>query len=181
MQIEKVESNETIENFIEEEQEKYEDKNGVVCNYTPFCFTAQIDNELVGAIAGATCFSEVYIDELVVKEVYRGKNIGSKLINAVEDYWKNIISAGKEEYGDGFSLGYTFPIDDDTYAYCINDDKIDLHKIANSYEHLMTFKDKATLLKLEEQLDFDFIVHDGVKIGLWFKPLDDSLIERLLK
>ena len=103
------------------------------------------------------------------------------LINAVEDYWKNIISTGKEEYGDGFSLGYTFPIDDDTYAYCINDDKIDLHKIANSYEHLMTFKDKATLLKLEEQLDFDFIVHDEVKIGLWFKPLDDSLIERLLK
>jgi hypothetical protein len=44
---------------------KSEAKNEVVCNYTPFCFTAMIDGELVGAIAGATCFSEVYIDESV--------------------------------------------------------------------------------------------------------------------
>ena len=42
MQIEKVESNDAIENFIEEEHEKYEVKNEVVCNYTPFCFTAKI-------------------------------------------------------------------------------------------------------------------------------------------
>ena len=89
MQIEKVESNENIENFIEEEQEKYESKNGVVCNYTPFCFTARIGDELVGAISGATCFSEVYIDELVVKEEYRGKNIGSQLMNAVEKFYKD--------------------------------------------------------------------------------------------
>lgn len=89
MQIEKVESNENIENFIEEEQEKYESKNGVVCNYTPFCFTARIGDELVGAISGATCFSEVYIDELVVKEEYRGKNIGSQLMNAIEKFYKD--------------------------------------------------------------------------------------------
>ena len=89
LQIEKVESNDVIENFIEEEQEKYEAKNEVVCNYTPFCFTAMIDGELVGAIAGATCFSEVYIDELVVKEEHRGKNIGSQLMSAVENYYKD--------------------------------------------------------------------------------------------
>ena len=89
MKIEKVESNEEIENFIEEEQEKYEAKNGIVCNYTSFCFIAKENDELVGAIAGATFFSEVYIDELVVKEDLRGKDIGTKLINAVEEYYKD--------------------------------------------------------------------------------------------
>ena len=89
MKIEKVESNEKIENFIEEEQQKYEAKHGVVCNYTPFCFIAKENDEMVGAIAGATFFSEVYIDELVVREDQRGKEIGTKLINAVEEYYKN--------------------------------------------------------------------------------------------
>lgn len=88
MKIEKVETNENIDNFIEEEHQKYEKKNGVVCNYTPFCFVAKIDDELVGAIAGATFFSEVYIDELVVKEEHRGKDIGTKLVKAVEEYYK---------------------------------------------------------------------------------------------
>ena len=89
MKIEKVESNKEIENFIEEEHQKYEDKNGVVCNYTPFCFIAKENDELMGAIAGATFFSEVYIDELVVREDQRGKDIGTKLINAVEEYYKD--------------------------------------------------------------------------------------------
>ena len=89
MKIEKVESNEEIENFIEEEHQKYEAKNGVVCNYTPFCFIAKENDELMGAIAGAIFFSEVYIDELVVREDQRGKDIGTKLINAVEEYYKD--------------------------------------------------------------------------------------------
>ena len=89
MKIEKVESNKEIENFIEEEHQKYEAKNGVVCNYTPFCFIAKENDELMGAIAGAIFFSEVYIDELVVREDQRGKDIGTKLINAVEEYYKD--------------------------------------------------------------------------------------------
>jgi len=102
------------------------------------------------------------------------------LINAVEDYWKNIISEGDEAFGDGFSLGYVFPVDDKTFTYCINNDKIELLKIADSYEDLIRFTDKARLLRLEEQADFDFIVNDDVKIGLWFKPLEEKLIEKLL-
>ena len=89
MKIEKVESNKKIENFIEEEHQKYKAKNGVVCNYTPFCFIAKENDELMGAIAGATFFSEVYIDELVVREDQREKDIGTKLINAVEEYYKD--------------------------------------------------------------------------------------------
>lgn len=89
MNIEKIESSDQIENFIEEEHEIYETKNGIECNYKPFCFVARIDEKVVGAIAGATFFSEVYIDELVVKEEYRGQDIGTELIKAVEDYYKD--------------------------------------------------------------------------------------------
>ena len=48
MIIEKVESNEEIEKFIEEEQQKYETKHDIECNYTPFCFVAKDEDELVG-------------------------------------------------------------------------------------------------------------------------------------
>ena len=89
MNIEKVELTEKLENFIEEEQVKYETKNNITCNFKPFSFIAKINEEIVGAISGATCFSEVYIDELVVKEEQRGKNIGTELIKAVEEYYKD--------------------------------------------------------------------------------------------
>ena len=89
MTIEKMESNDLIETFIEAEQVKYEDQNGISCNYTPFCFVAKIDDTIVGAISGATFFAEIYIDELVVKEAYRGKGIGTELIDTVLEYYKD--------------------------------------------------------------------------------------------
>ena len=90
MNIEKVKITDEIEEFIEKEQEKYESKNDIECNYTPFCFVAKLNNEIVGSISGATFFKEVYIDELVVKEEYRNQNIGTKLVKYVEDYYKDL-------------------------------------------------------------------------------------------
>ena len=87
MKIEKVESNREIDAFIEAEQEKYEAENGILCNYTPFCFTATVEDEIVGAVTGAAFFSEIYMDELVVKEAHRGKGIGTRLIQAVEEFY----------------------------------------------------------------------------------------------
>ena len=89
MTIEKMESNDLIEPFIEAEQVKYEEQNGISCNYTPFCFVAKNDDTIVGAISGATFFAEIYIDELVVKEAYRGKGIGTELIDTVLEYYKD--------------------------------------------------------------------------------------------
>ncbi|MBD5527332.1 MAG: GNAT family N-acetyltransferase [Lachnospiraceae bacterium] len=88
MVIEKMESNEELEKLIDEELERYETKNGVVYNHTPFSFFAKENDEIIGAITGFTCYSEVYIDELVVMENHRGKNIGTQLINTVEEYYK---------------------------------------------------------------------------------------------
>ena len=84
-----MESNDLIETFIEAEQVKYEEQNGISCNYTPFCFVAKNDDTIVGAISGATFFAEIYIDELVVKEAYRGKGIGTELIDTVLEYYKD--------------------------------------------------------------------------------------------
>lgn len=75
-------------NIIEEELEKYDIKNEVACNYTPFGFIAEENGNFIGAVTGYTCFAEVYIDDLVVKEEYRGKGIGKKLLKEVENYYK---------------------------------------------------------------------------------------------
>ena len=88
MEISKVELNSKIEAFIEAEQEKYETVNGISCNYTPFCFVAKCGDEMTGAVSGASFFSEVYIDELAVKDGYRGKGIGTQLIKAVEEFFR---------------------------------------------------------------------------------------------
>ena len=87
MEINKVELDPKVETFIESEQEKYGARNGIHCNYTPFCFVAKHSDEITGAVSGASFFSEIYIDEMVVKDEYRGKGIGTLLITAVEEFF----------------------------------------------------------------------------------------------
>ena len=89
MIIKKVDLEDKLENMIEEEQQRYETQNGVAFTFMPFSFVAKESDEIVGAITGFTCYSEVYIDELVVMEKHRGKNIGTQLIKTVEEYYKN--------------------------------------------------------------------------------------------
>ncbi len=89
MKIEKTELNDASKKLIEDELEKYEAKNAVACRFTPFSFLAKENDELMGAVTGFTCYSEVYIDELVVMEAHRGKGIGTRLIEAVEDCYRD--------------------------------------------------------------------------------------------
>lgn len=103
MDIRKIEPDEQTEYFIESEQEKYEAESGVTCNYTPFCFSAKIGDEIVGVIAGATYFSEIYIDELVVKEAYRNRGIGKRLYDEatilVEQYNRDLAAWERQVHG----------------------------------------------------------------------------------
>ena len=89
MIIEKAEPTAEIEAFIESEQERYEAENNVFCSFTPYCFTARIGDEIVGVVKGAAFFSEVYIDELVVRNEYRRQGIGTALIRSAEDFCKD--------------------------------------------------------------------------------------------
>ena len=76
-------------NLMDNEFNKFAIKNGVTCNYKSFNFVAKEDNKIVGIIMGHSYYKEVYIDDLIVLEEYRNKHIGTKLIETVENYFKN--------------------------------------------------------------------------------------------
>lgn len=76
-------------NIINTEFNKYATKNDVTCNYMPFAFVAKEDNKVVGIITGHSYYSEIHISELIVLEPYRNKHIGSKLVETVENYYKD--------------------------------------------------------------------------------------------
>ena len=75
--------------IIDSEFNKYAEKNGVNCNYISFAFVAKEDNKIVGIITGKSYYKEIHISDLIVLEEYRNKHIGSKLIEKVEEFYKN--------------------------------------------------------------------------------------------
>ena len=75
--------------IIDSEFNKYAEKNGVNCNYISFAFVAKEDNKIVGIITGKSYYKEIHISDLIVLEEYRNKHIGSKLIEQVEEFYKN--------------------------------------------------------------------------------------------
>ena len=68
---------------------EYAAKNGVTSDYTPFAFVAKEDDEVVGIITGRSYYREVHISDLMVYEQYRHKHIGRKLVEMVENHYKN--------------------------------------------------------------------------------------------
>ena len=85
----KQEVDEQIYGMIGKEFNKYASQNNVECNYLPFAFVAKEGNEVIGIITGNSYYKEVHIGDLIVLEEYRNKHIGSKLIHAVEEHYKN--------------------------------------------------------------------------------------------
>ena len=63
--------------------------NGVECNYVPYTFIAKENGETLGFITGHSYYREVYIADLIVFEEHRNKRIGSKLMQAVEEHFKD--------------------------------------------------------------------------------------------
>ena len=64
-------------------------ENGVECNYIPFVFVAKENNEILGFVTGNSYYKEVHIGDLIIFEEHRNKHIGTKLMQAVEDYFKD--------------------------------------------------------------------------------------------
>ena len=75
--------------IIDKEFNKYATKNGVTCNYKSFNFIAKEDNKVIGIITGHSYYKEVHIGDIIILEEYRNKHIGTKLIETVENYFKN--------------------------------------------------------------------------------------------
>ncbi len=68
---------------------KFAIKNGITCNYKSFNFIAKEEEKIVGIIMGHSYYKEVCIEDLIILEEYRNKHIGTKLIETVENYFKN--------------------------------------------------------------------------------------------
>ena len=80
---------EKLYSMIDDEFNECATKNGVVCNYKSFAFVAKEDNKIVGIITGNSYYKEVHISDLIILEEYRNKKIGSKLVETVENHYKN--------------------------------------------------------------------------------------------
>lgn len=75
--------------LLDSEFVKHSNKHGLTCNYNLFNFVAKDKTEVTGILMGHSNYDEIIIDQLVVVEKYRGKGIGTKLLNKVEEYHKN--------------------------------------------------------------------------------------------
>ena len=80
---------EGIYEIIDEEFNKFATKNGIICNYKSFAFVAKEESKIIGIITGNSYYKEVHISDLIVLEQYRNKHIGTKLMETVENYYKN--------------------------------------------------------------------------------------------
>ncbi len=73
--------------IIDGEFGKFADRNGLVCDYETFAFTAAENGKVVGIIRGHSYYEEVHIGDLIVLEKYRGKGIGTRLLKAAESFF----------------------------------------------------------------------------------------------
>jgi GNAT superfamily N-acetyltransferase len=89
----KIEFVDTLPDEIEEKMHQgfveYENSNGIDVNYRKFSIILKNeDDETIGVINAFTAFAEVYIDDIWVDKLYRGKGYGRKLLNALEQKFK---------------------------------------------------------------------------------------------
>ena len=84
---------ETLPPEVEEKMTKdlieYESSQGIDVNYKRFALVLSDDNdEVIGVLNAYTAFAEVYIDDMWVYSIHRGKGYGRKLISELEDLFK---------------------------------------------------------------------------------------------
>lgn len=113
IRIEKREHDDKIGDFIGEAFEVYATENGIDCNYEEFCFVAMDGDRIAGAITGRAYYNEVHVGDLIVAKECRGKDVGTKLMLAVEEEYhgkgrENINLSTYEFQARGFyeKLGY---------------------------------------------------------------------------
>ncbi len=83
----------TLPPEVEEKMTKdlieYESSHGIDVNYKRFALVLSDDNdEVIGVLNAYTAFAEVYIDDMWVCSIHRGKGYGRKLISELEDLFK---------------------------------------------------------------------------------------------
>ena len=79
------ETNEKVGDFINKEFTDYAIKCCVELNFEEYCFVAEENEEIIGAITGRAYYNEVHIGDLIIDEKYRRLKVGSKLVKVVEE------------------------------------------------------------------------------------------------
>lgn len=79
------ETNDEAGKFINQAFTDYAIKSCVELNFEEYCFVAEEDGKIIGAITGRSYYNEVHIGDLIVDEKYRRLKVGSKLVKAVEE------------------------------------------------------------------------------------------------
>ena len=88
--IKKSEAENKVGDFINEAFADYAVTNNVTLKYEEYWFVAEDDSgEIIGTITGNAYYNEVHIGDLIIDKKYRGQSIGTKLVRAVEENYKN--------------------------------------------------------------------------------------------
>ena len=62
---------------------------GISSKFQDFCFLDFDNSKLAGILSGYTCYKEVHVKNLAVIKDYRHKGIGLKLMQTLNDYFKD--------------------------------------------------------------------------------------------
>ena len=81
------EADDELDEFAGRSFAEHSAAHGIECGYCGFVFAAKENGKAVGVVQGYAYFDEVYISELIVSEEYRGRDIGTALIKAVEEHF----------------------------------------------------------------------------------------------
>ncbi|MBO4637054.1 MAG: GNAT family N-acetyltransferase [Clostridiales bacterium] len=83
------EVDESTGEFINREFSEYGIKNGIDLNYDEFCFVAEDAGKIIGVITGRAYYNEVHIGDLIVSGTCRRSGVGTELVRAVEEAYKD--------------------------------------------------------------------------------------------
>ena len=94
---------------------KYEHSHGINVNYKKFSLVlTNHKNETIGILNAYTAFSEVYVEDLWVDSLHRGKGYGRKLLQSLEDHFKgkgfnnmNLVTSQFQASGFYKKCGFT--------------------------------------------------------------------------
>src|SRR5689334_12802873 len=79
-----------LESKMRKDLIRYESSHGVDVNYRYFSLILTDENgEEIGVLNAYTAFAEIHIDDLWVDAAHRGKGYGKKLIQTLEDHFRN--------------------------------------------------------------------------------------------
>jgi len=88
--VKKTEEEDRVGKFVNEAFTDYAINSQVDLNFEEYWFVAEDESgEIVGTITGRAYYNEVHIGDLIIDKRFRGQDIGTKLVKAVEEEYQN--------------------------------------------------------------------------------------------